>query len=779
MSYIQFESAREKDAQREAVRKARERILVDAEEKYRRKEAQEEQARLRGDDKWMLPSVDAKLSKDKSKKKKKKEKKEKKVKKSKKKKKRSSTSSSSSDTSDDEEMQWVEKKNEDLNKSSPLVSSNNIESEKPLQREEWMSLSGSFSCSSRDKKSKKDNDMNRDTCIMDKPGTSSRELNPHWKNNGTGMPEEEEGLVKKSTAQVMSVDWLKKSLRRAQEQALEEGRSLEEIAEERWGSLDVIKSQIAEAEKQSRNSNTSRRNFYDDSLSNSRRSDYKRSYRDRSRSRSRSRDRSNRNYDRYKYDISNKNKIAFRKPDEENHLASSYSRPSSSSVKSWRKPEANEKITNQQEQSRILKSQQEKKQAKSDNESSGTEEELTTVPTKILTDDELNKLGARIVKAEIMGDNALAKELKAEMEKARETRKNNPKPVESKRESEKNVILTTTNSRGLARPVQPRSRYEEPQGGRRRNKKTDTHEAGERVRYFADDDKFSLQEMFQREKGQSANDDDAMFVKMASKSMDMDELFEERITRGESDAKQDRRDKMRAIKEHQKMQKSLDNCRWCVDSNEMQKHLIVAMGSKVYLSLPWHVSLTSGHCIIAPIHHVSCQTQLDEDVWEEITAFKKALTKMFMDNNECPVFFEIAMSQYRFPHMQLECIALPEDVGSMAPMYFKKALLECETEWSTNKKIVDLNHRNVRQVIPKGLPYFAVNFGNHGGFAHVIEDEKMFPRNFAQEIIGGMLDLDSNMWRKPPRENFDRQKQKVLSFADKWKNYDITSNNSD
>ncbi|KAK0095363.1 hypothetical protein PV326_008558 [Microctonus aethiopoides] len=778
MSFIQFESAREKDAQREAVRKARERILIDAEEKYRRKENQAEQARLRGDDKWMLPSVDAKLSKDKSKKKKKKEKKEKKVKKSKKKKRRSSTSSSSSDASDSEEMQWIEKKSEGLNKSSASVSSNSIEPEKPLQREEWMSLSGSFLCSSRDKKSKKDNDMNQDTCILDKPGTSSRELNPHWKNNGTGMPEEEE-IVKKSTVQVMSVDWLKKSLRRAQEQALEEGRSLEEVAEERWGSLDVIKSQIAEAEKQSRNSSTSRRNFYDESLSNSRRSNYKRSYRDRSRSRSRSRDRSSRNYDRYKCDFSSKNKIAFKKPDEENHSSSSYSRPSSSSVKSWRKPEANEKIANQQEQSRILKSQQDKSQVKSDSESSDAEEESTIVSTKILTDDELNKLGARIVKAEIMGDNVLAKELKAEMEKAREARKNNPKPVESKRESEKNVILTTTNSRGLARPVQPRSRYEEPQGGRRRNKKTDTHEAGERVRYFADDDKFSLQEMFQREKGQSANDDDAMFVKMASKSMDMDELFEERITRGASDAKQDLKDKMRAIKEHQKMQKSLDSCRWCVDSNEMQKHLIVAMGSKVYLSLPWHVSLTSGHCIIAPIHHVTCQTQLDEDVWEEMIAFKKALTKMFMDNNECPVFFEIAMSQYRFPHMQLECVPLPDDVGSSAPMYFKKALLECETEWSINKKIVDLKHRDVRQVIPKGLPYFAVNFGNHGGFAHVIEDEKMFKRNFAQEIIGGMLDLDSNMWRKPPRENFDHQKQKVLLFADKWKNYDITSNNSD
>jgi len=62
----------------------------------------------------------------------------------------------------------------------------------------------------------------------------------------------------------------------------------------------------------------------------------------------------------------------------------------------------------------------------------------------------------------------------------------------------------------------------------------------------------------------------------------------------------------------------------------------------------------------------------------------------------------------------------------------QKAILECETEWSTNKKLVDLGGRDVRKAVPKGLPYFAVDFGMQSGFAHVIEDEKEFPNNFAQ-----------------------------------------------
>ncbi len=34
--------------------------------------------------------------------------------------------------------------------------------------------------------------------------------------------------------------------------------------------------------------------------------------------------------------------------------------------------------------------------------------------------------------------------------------------------------------------------------------------------------------------------------------------------------------------------------------------------------------------------------------------------------------------------------------------------------------------------VPKGFPYFSVDFGLQGGFAHVIEDEKLFPYYFGR-----------------------------------------------
>lgn len=132
--------------------------------------------------------------------------------------------------------------------------------------------------------------------------------------------------------------------------------------------------------------------------------------------------------------------------------------------------------------------------------------------------------------------------------------------------------------------------------------------------------------------------------------------------------------------------------------------------------------------------------------------------------------------------------------------------------------------------IPRGLPYFAVDFGLQGGFAHVIENEQKFPHYFgkvsvpyvgmshiggfcsakylyryilffgtkytckrlcvprrsvfiatgllppSQEIVGGMMDLEPRLWRKLIKENFDDQRKKVLQFAQWWKPYDCTKN---
>lgn len=131
-----------------------------------------------------------------------------------------------------------------------------------------------------------------------------------------------------------------------------------------------------------------------------------------------------------------------------------------------------------------------------------------------LTDQQMNELGAKIIKAEIMGDDDLIATLKQKLERAREYRTHFAETVRKPRissstattpktnESE-HILLTTTNVHGQSRPLQRQSAnkpIEDPWGGRSKKrgagKKVETHNSGgERVRYFADDEKYDIKQM--------------------------------------------------------------------------------------------------------------------------------------------------------------------------------------------------------------------------------------------------------------------------------------------
>lgn len=405
------------------------------------------------------------------------------------------------------------------------------------------------------------------------------------------------------------------------------------------------------------------------------------------------------------------------------------------------------------------------------NQSKDEFEEETEENVKILTDAELNILASKLVKAEIMGKESLIKELKEKLENARKLK-------ETSSQAESSIILVETNSTGFSCPVRTKTEIGEYSGSRRKKQKVETHSGGQRVRYFPDDDEQSLKNLFEKEKFNSIEEQNKEFLNLAGKihkNDDLDDIFADEIRKTSSNEKIEKRNREKAVGEQQKVMKSLDNCNRCIQSNISLKHLLVYMEETVYLSLPNHEPLTEGHCLIAPIRHVSCATQLDENEWSNLIDLRKSLTKMFAQQNEDVIFFEIARFLKSYPHMVIECIPVPKEQGDVAPIYFKKAIDESEMEWSNNKKLILLNGRDVRKAVPKGLPYFSVSFGMQEGFAHVIEEQQYFPENFAQEIIGGMLDLHHSKWRKPKKQSYEEQNKRILKFSKQWRGYKLNS----
>uniref|UniRef100_A0A672FIZ8 CWF19-like protein 2 n=1 Tax=Salarias fasciatus TaxID=181472 RepID=A0A672FIZ8_SALFA len=546
-----------------------------------------------------------------------------------------------------------------------------------FQRDEWMTFDflAMKTTSTSERRAEKERQKEEERAkaqAIEQAGLHKLELNPYWKDGGTGLPPEEmagTAVKKGSIVNDGGLSWLKKSYQRMKEQAEREQRSLNDVVSERYGV----------------------------------RTDH---------------------------------------------------RPPTFTFTCA--------ITGRKQLS----------QSEDDDEQ---EEEAP-----LMSEEEMNKLGSKLIKAEIMGNTN-------EMCFCTDVI-NKPKydvdlfQVAGRSSDEQEVLLFRTDQSGRAWPVNAPSGPQEPHGGRRKKKPIETHVDGERVRYFQDDDGIGLQEMVRREKMSSAQDQNALYSRMAAKMMGktdgenytLDDMFVSSAAQREGEGREEERMRSRAIGESRRLAASMEKCQHCFSSSELQKHLIVAIGSKVYLSLPAGVSMTEGHCLICPLQHHCSATGLDEDVWSEMQLFRRTLVRMFESQELDCVFMETHMNPRRRHHMVLECIPLPKELGDMAPIYFKKAIMECDEEWAMNKKVVDLSSKDIRKAVPRGLPYFAVDFGLQGGYAHVIENEQKFPRYFGKEVVGGMMDLEPRRWRKTIRENFDDQRKKVLQFSLWWKPYDCT-----
>uniref|UniRef100_A0A1A8CUX5 CWF19-like 2, cell cycle control n=1 Tax=Nothobranchius kadleci TaxID=1051664 RepID=A0A1A8CUX5_NOTKA len=893
---VSFESSSSIDEKKEKKRQSREEVLEKAKQQYEKEERRKELKRLRGEDTWILPEVNQRLQQieeeGSGKSKKKKEKKSKKKKKKAKKEKVAEVARGSSDSSQESEEEWVEAQPQKRSKPWQVTeqSKTSESSSSPaqnVQRDEWMTFDflAMRTTSTAERRAEKDQQKEAERAkaqAIEQAGLHKLELNPYWKDGGTGLPPEENVQTAVKKGPVVNdggLSWLRKNYQRMKEQAEREQRSLSDVVAERYGSMEEFQKRLAEAEEavygrsrggrecsgrdgwrkgeeegreRWRRKEEDRRwrkeerelSPRDDKQRCGGRGVEKERERDGDREKGRDRDierersgRKDRNREKERDGYRDKDKLAaasssssgqswsqrslslgslkgrFLKPSDEEDRAEGPQRPppaqsskgflkpssddDGSAQKSWKKSSTSALETNrlgekpkesQKHPENPVTAAQLIAPSRTESESEEEEEDLL-----LLSEEEMNKLGSKLIKAEMMGNTAMIEKLKSQLEAAHKAKENHAARIkqhetaESKKAAghsseDQEVLLFRTDQSGRAWPVKGPTGPQEPHGGRRKKKPMETHVDGQRVRYFQDDDSIGLQEMVRREKMSSAQDQHALYSRMAAKMMGkmdgdnytLDDMFVSSAAQREGEGREEERMRSKAIAESRRLAASMDKCQHCFNSKDLQKHLIVAIGSKVYLSLPAGVSMTEGQCLICPLQHHCSATGLDEDIWSEMQLFRRALVRMFEAQELDCVFMETHINPRRRQHMVLECIPLPRELGDMAPIYFKKAIMECDEEWAMNKKIVDLSSKDIRQAVPRGLPYFAVDFGLQGGFAHVIENEQKFPHYFGKEVVGGMMDLEPRRWRKPIRENFDDQRKKVLQFAQWWKPYDCT-----
>eukprot|EP00558_Chaetoceros_sp_UNC1202_P011130 CAMPEP_0197253884 /NCGR_PEP_ID=MMETSP1429-20130617/66601_1 /TAXON_ID=49237 /ORGANISM="Chaetoceros sp., Strain UNC1202" /LENGTH=111 /DNA_ID=CAMNT_0042716703 /DNA_START=29 /DNA_END=364 /DNA_ORIENTATION=+ len=104
-------------------------------------------------------------------------------------------------------------------------------------------------------------------------------------------------------------------------------------------------------------------------------------------------------------------------------------------------------------------------------------------------------------------------------------------------------------------------------------------------------------------------------------------------------------------------------------------------------------------------------------------------------------------------------------------------MTEQAEEWGTHTKVLSTRGKGLRRTIPKGFPYFNVEWDD-GGFAQIIENESNSNsfKDFGLDTIAGMMGLDPMKFNRRKKEDtsFDSERAAVLDFVKTWKEFDWT-----
>lgn len=395
-------------------------------------------------------------------------------------------------------------------------------------------------------------------------------------------------------------------------------------------------------------------------------------------------------------------------------------------------------------------------------------EEPPTV-NKIIDQSMLNRMKARLMKAQLRNDPAVAK-IEEEYNKAIATFNSPPQGDV--------VTLTAMDNRMLSSA--PRNEV----------KAVDNKRGRERGQVEENED-MSIDDMVREErrtKGQSGGEGQRFAERIAKDAKfdnDLDYMDENANKLAKRVQKSSINLRNMAITDFQKLNKILDNCPLChhEDTGTPPIAPIVSLATRVYLTLPTEPELADGGACIVPIQHRTNLLECDDDEWEEIRNFMKSLTRLYHDQGRDVIFYENAAFPNRKPHAALNVVPLPYSLGETAPAFFKEAFLTAEDEWSQHKKIIDTqaNSKNgmgklaFRRSLVKEMPYFHVWFQIDGGLGHIVEDVARWPRGdlFAREIVGGMLDLEPDLIKRQGRwhKGLDGR---VEGFRKRWKKFDWT-----
>ncbi|XP_038053166.1 CWF19-like protein 1 [Patiria miniata] len=206
-------------------------------------------------------------------------------------------------------------------------------------------------------------------------------------------------------------------------------------------------------------------------------------------------------------------------------------------------------------------------------------------------------------------------------------------------------------------------------------------------------------------------------------------------------------------------------CWFCLGSPEVEKHLVVSVGTSTYMALA-KGGLIPDHVLVLPIGHYQSIVDLPEDVIEELEQYKSALRRYFKSIGKTCVIFE---RNFRTQHLQLQVIPINRTVCDDIKEVFTSRAEEQKLELFEIPK-----HTDLKQVVSVGNPYFYVELDGGVKLLHQIK-RNFFPLQFGREVMASedLLDMpDRANWKACSMEK-EEEARLAQEFRKKFAPFDF------
>lgn len=208
-------------------------------------------------------------------------------------------------------------------------------------------------------------------------------------------------------------------------------------------------------------------------------------------------------------------------------------------------------------------------------------------------------------------------------------------------------------------------------------------------------------------------------------------------------------------------------CWFCLGSPNVEKHLVISIGTECYLALA-KGGLNPEHLIITSVKHHQALVGLPDSCAKEVKQFIDALKAYFESKDEVPVIFE---RNYKTSHLQIQVVPIPKLVANTQKLY--DLFMDDGTSHGINLEKLEKG-KSLNDVISVGVPYFMVELPD--GTVLYSKIRQQFPLQFGRLVLAdeSVLDMPDRIEWQNCKMNETEETAITQKFRKAFQPFDFT-----